>query len=619
MAEEFKDIISTQSDQIEDINNMAQVQLEPVYGDAMRQMKKTAEVRDKMINQEIDTAKKKDGPVESKIKGTPEQRKMHLSESLFEDWDDEDENINRKELFNKALKLAKEKNKPVIYGYKSIKHGFIDLTPMIVVDNDDVVKDFKLTRNPVVIYTAYPDKNFIEEALDEDVKNISDLVFDVYYGDKHVDELTIAPMSDIDHYYKIVKSVDEAEKFNYHSDYWGYDDEYQEQNVELIDSLSPYINKMVEVDYDDGSIRGKLLGIAVDRDYNSINHTKIVLDEIKDNDESLTEDINDSNKYEAVIIVYNDGSVDEDIQSNYYDADAYFAELNDKTDDELAADGIIGFLQITTDEDGNRVLSAERVVGNDLNDTKRVEEVANKYLLNKLRESNDKYEDTEYQFKIVLDVEPDSDLELQKLTHHMDYLVDTAEYDLVFSGVNVNKNVITGYVSGSDIDKFEDAIDISDWPEINKIESIEVEKENLESLTEAKNNIESKLYDELSRIWAGKDEKGKIRHAEVYSNPLGNGYKIETELKSVIDEASKIADKYNLPYTARKFRDYYLFTVDLPETESLDEGMSWEEIQAEINKDRQMRHDAKMWGEPQKKKEAEIPDFIKNQNKKSEE
>lgn len=544
MAEEFKDIISTQSDQIEDINNMAQVQLEPVYGDAMRQMKKTAEVRDKMINQEINDAKKKDGPVESKIKGTPEQRKMHLSESLFEDWDDEDENINRKELFNKALKLAKEKNKPVIYGYKSIKHGFIDLTPMIVVDNDDVVKDFKLTRNPVVIYTAYPDKNFIEEALDEDVKNISDLVFDVYYGDKHVDELTIAPMSDIDHYYKIVKSVDEAEKFNYHSDYWGYDDEYQEQNVELIDSLSPYINKMVEVDYDDGSIRGKLLGIAVDRDYNSINHTKIVLDEIKDNDESLTEDINDSNKYEAVIIVYNDGSVDEDIQSNYYDADAHFAELMDKTDDELAADGIIGFLQITTDEDGNRVLSAERVVGNDLNDTKRVEKVANKYLEKNLS----------YKGQLAKKSQPDP----------LDYDID-------------------------------------------------------ESLTEAKGNIESKLYDELSRIWAGKDENGKIRHAEVYSNPLGNGYKIETELKSVIDEASKIADKYNLPYTARKFRDYYLFTVDLPETESLDEGMSWEEIQAEINKDRQMRHDAKMWGEPQKKKEAEIPDFIKNQNKKSEE
>ena len=427
MAEEFKDIISTQSGQIEDVDNMAQVELEPVYGDAMRQMKKTAEVRDKMINKEIDDAKKKDGPVESKIKGTPEQRKMHLSESLFEDWDEE----------------------------------------------------------------------------------------------------------------------------------------------------------------------------------------------IKEETTDIEESINDSNNYESIVIVYKDDE-EETIHPDYYTADAHFAELNDRTDDELAADDIIGFLQITTDEDGNKVLSAERVVGNDLNDTKRVEEVANKYLLSELRESNDKYEDAEYQFKIVLDVEPDSDLELQKLTHHMDYLVDTAEYDLVFSGVNVDKNIITGYVSGSDIDEFEDAIDISDWPEINRIESVEIEKENIESLTEARDNIESKLYDELSRIWAGRDANGKTRHAEVYSNPLGNGYKIETELKSVIDEASKIADKYNLPYTARKFRDYYLFTVDLPENESLDEGMSWDEIQAEINKDRQSRYNTRFrdYNNQPKRKEAELPSFVKNRERK---
>lgn len=87
----------------------------------------------------------------------------------------------------------------------------------------------------------------------------------------------------------------------------------------------------------------------------------------------------------------------------------------------------------------------------------------------------------------------------------------------------------------------------------------------LNIVTEAKNDIESKLYDELSRISAGVDKNGKPKHAEVYSNPQGNGYKIETELKNVIDEASKIAEKYKLPYRTRPFRNYYLFTVDLPE------------------------------------------------------
>lgn len=87
----------------------------------------------------------------------------------------------------------------------------------------------------------------------------------------------------------------------------------------------------------------------------------------------------------------------------------------------------------------------------------------------------------------------------------------------------------------------------------------------LNIVTEAKGDIESKLYDELSRISAGVDKNGKPKHAEVYSNPQGNGYKIETELKNVIDEASKIAEKYKLPYRARPFRDYFVFTVDLPE------------------------------------------------------
>ena len=118
----------------------------------------------------------------------------------------------------------------------------------------------------------------------EDVEDISYLVFDTSYGQKDIQELDIASREEIDHYFTLVRNVHEAEVFNYHSDYWGYAEDYQEQNVELIDALSPYVNKRVAIYYEDGAIEGTLLGIAIDRQYNDISHTKVVLDNITELD-----------------------------------------------------------------------------------------------------------------------------------------------------------------------------------------------------------------------------------------------------------------------------------------------------------------------------------------------
>lgn len=118
----------------------------------------------------------------------------------------------------------------------------------------------------------------------EDVEDISYLVFDTSYGQKDIQELDIASREEIDHYFTLVRNVHEAEVFNYHSDYWGYAEDYQEQNVELIDALSPYVNKKVTITFEDGQIQGTLLGIAIDRQYNSLSHTKVVLDNITELD-----------------------------------------------------------------------------------------------------------------------------------------------------------------------------------------------------------------------------------------------------------------------------------------------------------------------------------------------
>ena len=118
----------------------------------------------------------------------------------------------------------------------------------------------------------------------EEIDDISDLVFDVTYGSKSVEELDIASKEEIDHYFTLIRNVHEAEVFNYHSDYWGYAEDYQEQNIELIDALSPYIGKKVTITFEDGQIQGTLLGIAIDRQYNSLSHTKVVFDDITDLD-----------------------------------------------------------------------------------------------------------------------------------------------------------------------------------------------------------------------------------------------------------------------------------------------------------------------------------------------
>lgn len=118
----------------------------------------------------------------------------------------------------------------------------------------------------------------------EEIDDISDLVFDVTYGSKSVEGLDISSLDEVDSYFKLIKNVHEAEVFNYHSDYWGHAEDYQEQNIELIDALSPYIGKKVTITFEDGQMQGTLLGIAIDRQYNSLSHTKVVLDDIIDLD-----------------------------------------------------------------------------------------------------------------------------------------------------------------------------------------------------------------------------------------------------------------------------------------------------------------------------------------------
>ena len=76
--------------------------------------------------------------------------------------------------YNNALKYAKKENKPFIYGYTNRAGKFFAAeTPMKVKGSPaDAEKEFRSRyKNCNVLYVAYPDKDFIDENLEEDKKD----------------------------------------------------------------------------------------------------------------------------------------------------------------------------------------------------------------------------------------------------------------------------------------------------------------------------------------------------------------------------------------------------------------------------------------------------------------
>lgn len=94
----------------------------------------------------------------------------------------------------------------------------------------------------------------------------------------------VCTRDEIDSYYKLLTTYNEVERFNFSSDYWGDADEYQEDNLQLFEMLEDIGvgNLCKGTYYEDGEIVVyKYLGIAIDRQYNSISHTKVIVEEVE--------------------------------------------------------------------------------------------------------------------------------------------------------------------------------------------------------------------------------------------------------------------------------------------------------------------------------------------------
>lgn len=100
------------------------------------------------------------------------------------------------------------------------------------------------------------------------------------YNDK-VDTL---PKEMIDSYLQLCTTRNQVERFNFHSDYWGDANSYQEEALDMFDYIDSYIGKIVNIEYDDGTYPAKILGLVIDKQYN--NHLSIGIEEL---DDGLTE------------------------------------------------------------------------------------------------------------------------------------------------------------------------------------------------------------------------------------------------------------------------------------------------------------------------------------------
>ena len=79
------------------------------------------------------------------------------------------------------------------------------------------------------------------------------------------------------HYRAKVHNVTEARQFNYHSDYWGYDGEYKDQNITAVKGLRGCFGKIVQ--YNGEAVR--LVAMLIDKQYNSIGHTALLIERIE--------------------------------------------------------------------------------------------------------------------------------------------------------------------------------------------------------------------------------------------------------------------------------------------------------------------------------------------------
>ena len=171
----------------------------------------------------------------------------------------------------------------------------IALDAIYVADNDAKIIDEYTERMDESLNNDIEKvkKDSIKKGLYTESEDVPNITWILENYDWDVDIMTEEQLGSDYLYRKLCRNVDEAARFNYHSDYWGDADSYQDANIELMEQIEPYVGKEVIVDFDDGSQKYKILGIAIDKQYNSLSHTCILAEELgKPKTEGIEKEVN---------------------------------------------------------------------------------------------------------------------------------------------------------------------------------------------------------------------------------------------------------------------------------------------------------------------------------------
>ena len=107
----------------------------------------------------------------------------------------------------------------------------------------------------------------------------------IYGYDDNVEPATKEDLGGDISYHKMCKDINDVEKFNFHSDYWGDADDYQEKAISVMQRIKPYIGKKVIIPFDEDKYVSTILGMLIDRQYNS--HIKILVDDFVELNENV--------------------------------------------------------------------------------------------------------------------------------------------------------------------------------------------------------------------------------------------------------------------------------------------------------------------------------------------
>lgn len=119
-------------------------------------------------------------------------------------------------------------------------------------------------------------ENGSESIMEDD--NIEDITWIFDRWDWEFDITTKEELGSDYFYHTLVKNYSEAERFNYHSDYWGSAEDYQADVCDVVADFEPYVGEVVSINSEGGPQNYNLLGVLIDNQYNSVSHLAVLVE-----------------------------------------------------------------------------------------------------------------------------------------------------------------------------------------------------------------------------------------------------------------------------------------------------------------------------------------------------